>query len=130
LAMVLVALVAVAILHGKGPPLRDQPWWIAANLGHFAARSFIVSVISYALVMAFRSYRAERHNEISLSQRINALAVYDAFKAAASEKVEDAVLLQATEAIFAPQPTGFADTEPGGGTHVTELLKVLKTGTS
>lgn len=126
LGITLVRMTHNSIATKVAPPLPTDSWLAAANLGFFGPRVLMLSVISYALVAAVRSYRAERHNQISNAQKVDALATFDAFKAAASEKLEDAVLLQASEAVFAPQPTGFTDKDVGGATHVAELLKVLK----
>ena len=126
LAAVMLLGVWLTIQRGEGPPLRAASWTAAANLSFFAVRALGVSVISYLLVSSVRNYRASRHNEIINAHRWGALTTFEQFRIATSGATSDVVLVQASQAIYASQPTGFADLGPTEGTHLAELVAMLK----
>jgi hypothetical protein len=129
-----VLLAGTLILHvrhwiesGSKPPLPNEAWTVAGNLGYFAARAMIVSVISFMLVVAVRNFRSARHNEIMNAHRSRALQTFEEFRQASKgSTVQDAILLHAAEAIFSVQASGFAPGEPLGATHVGEIIKIAK----
>lgn len=128
-ALALVLLTTVGyVVFGKnsGPPLPYESWLIASNLSHYAARALAVSLFSFLLVVSVRTYRASRHNQITNEHRWGAMTTFAELRAAASENVADAVLLQASQAIFSPQPTGFGDPAIGAPNHVAELIAMIK----
>lgn len=74
-----------------------------------------------------RIYRAHRHNYVVNRHRRNALGSFDAIvQSATDDATRNTVLVQATNAIFAPQHSGFSVTEaePKAPT-ITEVLKVI-----
>jgi len=90
-------------------------------------RLLVVFVLSFGMIWAAKNVRASTHNFVVNRHRQNALASFETFVEGASGKeVKDAVLIQATSAIFAPQDTGYAT---GELPHpVSQVLDVLKTG--
>ncbi len=126
LVVIIAGAALFSMFYPRGPQLARDGWWLAANISHFGARILFVSILSYALVTAVRSYRAERHNQVSNEHRRNALSTYEHFNEGASDRTKDAVALQAMEAVFGPQPTGYSGKEPASATRVAELLRVLK----
>jgi hypothetical protein len=126
-AGLLLTLLGVVIVCMFEPPRPSEGWTVAANLGYFAARALVVSVLSFLLVVAVRNYRSAKHNEIMNAHRWRALQTFGEFRSASEgSPVHDAILLHATEAIFSVQASGFAPGEPLGATHVGELLKLVK----
>lgn len=128
LAATMLVVVIWAMNCSHGPPRPDQSWVVAANIGYFATRAFGVSVLSFMLVAALRNYQSERHNQVVNQQRRDALSTFEKFKAASQGTVADAVTLQATQAIFTPQPTGFVGKDVAISTHWAELAGIAKGG--
>jgi hypothetical protein len=86
----------------------------------------------YALLWCARNYNAARHNFIVNRHRQNALSTFETFvKAAGSEDVKQAILMQATTSIFASQPSGYAgkDGESEQPSKVIEILRSVGSAT-
>lgn len=126
IVLALVLVTAGACHLGASPPLPEKSWTTASNLSFFAGRLLIASVLSFFLVVCVRNYRSVKHNELSNAHRANALKTFRAFKAAARSGVGDAVLLQATDAIFKQIETGYSTGGVGETTHIAELLKIAR----
>lgn len=90
-------------------------------------RLLVVFVLSFGMVWAAKNMSASTHNFIVNRHRQNALASFETFVEGASGKeVKDAVLIQATSAIFSPQDTGYAK---GELPHpVSQVLEVFRSG--
>lgn len=97
---------------------------------HSIPRLIIVSILTYGLVWSARNYFAAQHNYVVNRHRRNALASFQTFVEGASEKeMKDAVLLEATHAIFTPQDSGFSRGEvPNSGSQVIEMFRNFKGG--
>jgi hypothetical protein len=92
------------------------------------AKVLVFSVLVSASVVATRVYRAQMHNETLNRHRHNALVTFEAFaNAAGDETTKSAVLIQATQCIFAPQHTGFIadDRESSGYPQILEVVRAL-----
>jgi hypothetical protein len=90
------------------------------------AKIAFLSLIYFAMIAAAGVYRAHRHNYTVNVHRANALGTFEAFvKAATDEQTKNAVLLQATHSIFAPQLTGYLgkDSEPQGAPQILEIMR-------
>jgi hypothetical protein len=75
----------------------------------------VLSLFYYVTVWASRNYRTHLHNQTVNRHRHNALRTFDAFLAAAHDRsTKDAVLVQVTQSIFAPQATGHIAPEADG----------------
>jgi DNA-binding XRE family transcriptional regulator len=88
-------------------------------------RLLVVFVLSFGMIWAAKNVSASTHNFVVNRHRQNALASFETFVEGASGKeVKDAVLIQATSAIFSPQDTGYAKGElPHPVSQVFEVLK-------
>jgi hypothetical protein len=86
----------------------------------------LATVVSLLMLTCVRNYRAARHNELLNAHRWRALATFARFRESGEGTVSDAVLLQASDAVFSVQPSGFADRDATPGNHVTELLAMLR----
>ena len=74
----------------------------------FGSRFAVLTLLAFALGFVLRQYAAAKHNETVNRHRQNALRTFETFvKAAGDQETKDAVLLEATRSIFAPQPSGF-----------------------
>jgi hypothetical protein len=124
-ALILVGGFALLILKNE-PPLAGESWTVAANLGYFGVRILIVSVVSFVMVVCVRNYRGAKHNEVMNAHRARALATFRQFTTGADAKVAQTVTLQAAEAVFAVQPSGFGEQGSVGSTHVAELVAATK----
>jgi hypothetical protein len=77
------------------------------------------------MIWTGRIYRAYKHNAVVNRHRANALATFEAFAKAASDmETKNAVLLQATQCIFAPQQTGYVSGEPE--TTMPPVLEIVR----
>ncbi|MDD5422891.1 MAG: hypothetical protein PHT32_05680 [Candidatus Omnitrophica bacterium] len=91
-----------------------------------AAKLIIFSLLLTSLVWVGRIYKAHRHNYVINRHRQNALKTFEAFvKAANDDQTKSAVLLQATQCIFSPQPTGYIthESEPSGSPQILEIIR-------
>lgn len=90
------------------------------------AKLVIFGVLYYAVVWCGRTYRAQMHNYVINQHRQNALSTFETFvKAASDAQVKDAVLMQATQSIFAPQHSGFSEQErtSEGSPKIFEIVR-------
>ncbi len=88
-------------------------------------RLIIVFVLTFAVSFCSRNYSASRHNFVVNRHRQNSLSSFQTFKGATtSDDVRDAVLMEATRSIFAPQSSGYVKgvTEPQAGGPLVEIL--------
>ncbi|MDE2974743.1 MAG: hypothetical protein OXU64_08510 [Gemmatimonadota bacterium] len=113
-------------------------WWVATDLQPVDAQNvgltiqmatvklFAFGILSYLILLTGRGYRAAAHNQIVNQHRSLALETFRGFvEAASDDATEDAVLMQATHAIFSHRPSGFGhqenDTAPPS--HMVELTR-------
>ena len=69
----------------------------------------ILAGLYYALLWSAKNYAAARHNFVVNRHRATSLTTFETFvKAASTEDVKQAILLQATSSIFAAQPSGYS----------------------
>lgn len=98
----------------------------AQSLQLAVAKIVVFSVLYLAMVWVGRNYRAHRHNYIVNKHRQNALSTFETFvKAATDDQTKNAVLLQSTQAIFAPQMSGYLGKETEGqpSSQVLEIIR-------
>ncbi len=90
-------------------------------------RLLVVFVLSFGMIWAAKNVSSSTHNFVVNRHRQNALASFETFvEGASGTEVKDAVLIQATSAIFSPQDTGYAK---GELPHpVSQVFEVLKSG--
>ncbi len=94
----------------------------------FLSRVIVFSVLSFGMVWTIRNYSASRHNFVINRHRQNALSTFETFvKAASDAQTKDAVLIQTTQSIFAPQISGYAkgESDPKPGSQVIEIVRGL-----
>ena len=92
------------------------------------AKVVLFSFAFSAVVWCGRIYRSHRHNYVVNRHRQNALSSFEAFATSTDDpQTKNAVLLQATSSIFAPQHTGFVsgDTDGGSQPQFVELIRTL-----
>ncbi len=85
-----------------------------------------LSILYSGLLWCAKNYRSQRHNYVISKHRHDALSTFEAFvKAAGDEQTKNAVLIQATQAVFSPQASGFVsqDLEGVQGPQVIELFR-------
>jgi hypothetical protein len=91
------------------------------------AKLLFFSLLVGAVVWIGRIYRAHRHNYVLNRHRQNALGTFNTFVDSAHDaQTKSAVLLQATQAIFVIQPTGYISQEMDSG-GLPQILEVVKT---
>lgn len=90
------------------------------------AKVIIFSILATSVIWAGKVYRAHRHNYVLNRHRQNALSTFQTFSAAASDPdIKNAVLLQATQSIFAVQDTGFSarDSDVSPSPQILEIVR-------
>lgn len=98
------------------------------NLQLTVSKIIILSLMFSATVWAGKTYRAHRHNAVVNRHRQNALSTFKAFvEATTDEPTKNAVLLQATQCIFAPQQTGYVSTGDSDSSGVPQVLEIVRT---
>lgn len=107
--IVLLAAVNVVVLYRGAPAPGENAARVAQLL---TAKVLLGSVLVAATVWCGRVYRALRHNVVVNRYRARALNSFDTLVQTTDDPaVRHAVLLQATQSIFAPQHSGFGSTE-------------------
>ena len=93
----------------------------------------IAKVIGFSIVLSFfvgalRTYRAQQHNYIVNKHRENALKTFEAFVSAAGsdQEIKNAVLLEATRTVFAPQVSGFIHQESEPDTRSAQVIEIVR----
>lgn len=91
-------------------------------------RLLIVFVLTFGMIWSAKNFTSSAHNYVVNRHRRNALASFQTFVEGASKPdIKDAVLLQATHAIFTPQDSGFAKGDvPNPASQVVEVFRGLK----
>jgi hypothetical protein len=95
------------------------------------SRVLIVSILFFAVAWCAKNYAASRHNFVTNRHRQNALSTFETFvKGTDDKQTKDAVLVQATKSIFAPQSSGYLKGEPETpqGSQIIEIVRGM-TGT-
>jgi hypothetical protein len=90
------------------------------------AKLVVFGVLYFSVIWSGRVYRSQMHNYVINRHRQNALSTFETFaKAASDEQTKNAVLIQATQSIFAPQASGFAvqEGEPSISPRVLEIIR-------
>lgn len=91
-------------------------------------RLLIITIMFYALTICMKNYRAQKHNQVINRHRHNALITFETFSAGATDEgTKNAVLLEATRAIFGNQPTGFGSRDSDVESPTSQVIEILKT---
>lgn len=129
----LLATVAFALatifyaLWSLGPQLNDlTATTVPRAIQLIVPRLVVIFVLTFGLVWSARNFAASRHNFVVNRHRQNALSSFETFvKGTGDPQTKDAVLLQATQSIFAPQESGFVRGEnaPHPGSQIVEVVR-------
>jgi len=103
-------------------------WW--EHAAYLASRLLVLSAIFFGVGWSAKNYRSHKHNEVINRHRENALAAFETFaKAASDRETKDMVLMQATKAIFEGQSSGYLSAE-GDQVPSNTIIEVLRRVTS
>ena len=93
-------------------------WGVIAQFA--IGKALLFSTLGYALFFSAKNFMTNKHNHVVNQHRHNALRTYGALMDAmqSDKNARDIVLMQAAHCIFAPQNTGYAKDEGGGGDAV------------
>ena len=106
------------------PVVGDDP---AGVIQKFSGKLAALAVLFTATLWCGRTYKALKHLVIVNRHRALSLQTFQAFSSAASdESAKDAVLMEATRAIFGSTPTGYLDAK-GGGESDLKIVEIAKT---
>ncbi len=101
---------------------------VSQTIQFTVSKLIIFSILYFGVIWAGRVYKAHWHNYVVNKHRQNALSSFETFvKASSDDQTKSAVLLQATESIFAPQHSGFInqDIEQGGTPKIMEIVRSM-----
>lgn len=85
-----------------------KPATTAEAVQYVVSKIILLSVLSFGIFWCAHNFKAHKHNETLDQHRANALMTFKAFvEGTNDERVKDAILLQASQAAFAPRPTGY-----------------------
>jgi hypothetical protein len=105
----------------------------AGEIVQFSVTKVLVFAVLFLVLNLFlKNYRASKHNAITNEHRKNALAAFEAFVKSANDNdpvIKNAILLEVTKTIFAPQATGYLTTDNDGdnSSRVIEIIKNVTT---
>lgn len=90
----------------------------------------IVSFLSFGMVICFKNYFAEKHNQLVNAHKGNCLSSFNTFVDAADEERKAALLLQASQTIFSHQKSGFLSKEADSQSPnpIIEVVKNVASG--
>lgn len=89
----------------------------------------VFAVLLFGTLWCSKNYRALKHLEAVNRHRALSIHTFEAFaKSARDDATRDAVLLEATRAVFALAPTGYVDGR-GDGESDTKVIEIAKTFT-
>lgn len=129
LAITVMVVVVLLVLAGSPWPLNPNDPRTNFDVARFFTVRALCAVAGYYLLnLAVRNYRAHQHNEVINRHREKALQTFEGFHNSTSSKaVQDAVLLQASTAVFSAHSTGFL----GGDEVVTQgaIIDAIKLAT-
>lgn len=111
------------VLKTPPPSKATSPQILYLLVGRFA----IFSAILYGLVVCVRNLNAHRHNYVVNSYRMNALGTYPLLIEAIDKEDKEtrmAVYLQATQAIFSHQPSGFL-LKPSDSPDTSKIVEAI-----
>jgi hypothetical protein len=96
-----------------------------------AARLAVLAIFFAGTLWCGKIYKALLHQAAINRHRALSIQTFQAFShAAADDGTKDAVLLEATRAVFGNVPTGFLDGATGGGTSGMQILEIARQGGS
>lgn len=104
---------------------------VAQTIQFGISKLIILAVLYFGIVWSGRIYKAQQHNYVVNQHRHNALNTFQTFvKATEDEQTKNAVLIQATQAIFSPQHSGFTtqDKELSTSPKVLEIFRSFMGG--
>lgn len=123
----IVAIVSGVVLYVYVKDLHattaDTPVALIASL---IPRLITVTLLSTALIFCIRNFSSLMHNVIVNRHRQTALSTFNTFVSSTDDPgTRNAVLIQSTQAIFSPQPSGYlkTDTEMPQMNQVTEIVR-------
>lgn len=93
----------------------------------------IVSLSTFLLVVCFRNYSANKHNEVVYRGKQVALSTFEQFvKGASDEATKNAILTHACQSIFNSQTSGYLrnEPEPAHGNQIIEIVRSIAGGKS
>ena len=125
-----LSVAAVVVLLVVWAPSAETTGEIVREIG---GRFVVLTLLAFALGFTVRQYTSSKHNQTLNRHRQNALRTFETFVSAADDKeTRDAVLLEATRAIFAPQPSGFlrAGHETESPSTIIEVIRRFSSGTA
>jgi hypothetical protein len=92
-----------------------------------ASKVVILSILLTATLWCGRVYKALMHQSAMNRHRALSLQTFQAFTAAASDlQTKDAVLLEATRAIFAPCATGYVESGTASADSESRVIEIVK----
>lgn len=94
-------------------------------------RLLMFSVVIYLITFFVKNYNAQMHNYIVNSHKANALrSTVDLIGTAKQDDGNDKIVLQATQAIFTPQKSGYqgAENEPTSPNLITNVFDAVNGG--
>ena len=91
------------------------------------AKVILFTIGLSAAYWSARVFRSHRHNSIVNKHRANALSSFQEFVVSTTDpEVKNAVLLQTTSCIYAPQPTGFSSGNDTDGDSPLRILEIVR----
>lgn len=86
-----------------------------------------LTVLYFVLIWCSRMHRAHAHNATVNRHRQNALTTFAAFaEATKDEQAKAAILLQAAQCVFSPQPTGFSPGKQSDSAATPPILEIFR----
>lgn len=111
----------------KMPSSQVSSFPTSLTLQFAIAKVILFTVALSAAYWSARVYRSHRHNSIVNRHRANALTSFQEFVVSATDpEVKNAVLLQTTSCIYAPQPTGFSSGNDADGESPLKILEIVR----
>ena len=105
----------------------DRGLAAADVVGELGSRFLILSLLLFGIGFSARNYAAMRHNELVNLHRLDSLTVFDTFTSGArTDQTRDAVLYEATKAVFSPGTTGYERSKAGNPPSASTTREIVR----
>lgn len=129
--LLLFSMFGTEIFNFLGSPEPGPTAGTVVQIKYLSQKALVVFCLFFGLIWSARNYGASRHNYVVNKHRNNALGSFQAFVSSArDDQTRNAVLIQATQSIFSPQPSGYvkSDGENSPSSPIVEIIRAVSSG--
>lgn len=125
-ALLLFSLFGGTLLRWAGTAEPSPDSQTILHIKYLTQKGIVMFCLIFGLILTVRNYAAAKHNYVVNKHRNNALRSFQTFVASATDdQTKNAVLIQATQSIFSPQPSGYVRTD-GENSPSSPIVEIIR----